>query len=94
MPAADGWGCEISTGGGSKYVKSVTTSVNGMITVTAQGFNDTAIDDKVVTLTPLKDATTAAAAADAGVALFGWRCGNTGDGTTVPSKFLPGSCRG
>jgi type IV pilus assembly protein PilA len=94
MPSANGWGCEISTGSGSKYVASVATSTAGAVTVTAQGFNDANIDAKVVTLVPLVNATTAAATSDAGKALYGWRCGSTADGTTVLAKFLPGSCRG
>jgi type IV pilus assembly protein PilA len=29
-----------------------------------------------------------------GMGLHGWRCGSTGDGTTLSAKYLPGSCRG
>ena len=29
-----------------------------------------------------------------GSGLFGWRCGSATDGTTVNTKYLPGSCRG
>ena len=94
IPSANGWGCEVSAGSGSKYVTSVVTDGAGKITVTAQGFNDPAIDGLLVTLTPLVNATTVAAATDAGKALFGWRCGSTADGTTIQAKFLPGSCRG
>jgi type IV pilus assembly protein PilA len=93
IPAANNWGCESSTQA-SKYVSKIETDGNGKITVTATGFNDTDIDNKVVTLVPLKDATTAMTAADAGKAVYGWRCGNTTDGTTIKAKFLPGSCRG
>ena len=93
MPAANGWGCEISTGSGSKYVNKVETSAVGKITATAQGFNDPTIDTKVVTLVPLIG-TTAAAATDVGKAITAWRCGSTTDGTDIPPKFLPGSCRG
>ena len=99
-PGANGWGCEAGTGTSqatvqTKYVNAVTTSADGAITVTAQGFNDTQIDTKVVTLVPLISATTAATfAGNVGQALFGWRCGATADGTTIVNKFLPGSCRG
>lgn len=99
-PGADGWGCESGTGTSNataqtKYVDSVRTTAAGQIRVTAKGFNDSGIDGKLVTLTPMADATTPATyAANAGQALFGWRCGNTTDGTTIQSKFLPGSCRG
>lgn len=95
LPAADAWGCEVASGsGGTKYVKAISTSDAGKITVTAQGFNDTNIDDKDVTLVPLKDATNAITRNDAGSAVFGWRCGSSTDGTTILPKFLPGSCRG
>ena len=93
VPAANGWGCEISYGSGSKYVKLVETSTVGKITATAQGFNDTKIDGKVVTLVPLVGAT-AAAITDVGKSITSWRCGSTTDGTDILAKFLPGSCRG
>lgn len=99
-PGANGWGCEAGAGTSNpsvttKYVSAITTDADGIITVTAQGFNDTQIDGKVVTLVPLAAANTAAVfTTDAGKALFGWRCGSTADGTTIPAKFLPGSCRG
>ncbi len=93
-PSSNGWGCENSAGSASKYVDTVTTSSSGVITVKARGFNDTNIDTKVVTLAPFKaDGTTALTAADIGNANIGqWKCG--GSGTTIPLKFLPGSCRG
>jgi type IV pilus assembly protein PilA len=28
------------------------------------------------------------------IAIFQWRCGLPADGTSVASKYLPGSCRG
>ena len=99
-PGANGWGCESGAGTSSpsvssKYVASVTTSVDGKITVAAQGFGDSQIDTKVVTLTPMSSATAPSVfASNAGSALWGWRCGSSADGTTIPSKFLPGSCRG
>lgn len=99
-PGANGWGCEAGAGTSnpsvtSKYVAAVTTTVDGMITVTAQGFNDSNIDTNKVTLTPLASSGTPATfAGNVGQALFGWRCGSTADGTTIPAKFLPGSCRG
>jgi type IV pilus assembly protein PilA len=93
LPAANKWGCE-SANPVTKYVKKIETDDAGKITVTATGFNDTNIDDKVVTLVPLKDASTVMTNADAGKQIFGWRCGSTDDGTTIDAKFLPGSCRG
>lgn len=100
-PGANGWGCEFGAGTSNasqttKYVAAVVTSADGKVSVTAQGFNDTNIDTKVVTLVPLASGTTAAVwATNVGGALFGWRCGNSAtDGTTMPAKYLPGSCKG
>jgi type IV pilus assembly protein PilA len=99
-PNANAWGCEAGAGtsnpaAGSQYVASITTDGNGVITVTARGFNNGAIDGKKVTLVPLANASTAATyAANAGKVLFGWRCGSTADGTDMPTVYLPSSCRG
>ena len=91
-PGANAWGCE-SASATSKYVKSVVTDVAGVVTVMAQGFNNTAIDGMTIVLTPYKDATTVmAGTADMGSSIFQWKCG--GGASTMPSKYLPGSCRG
>ena len=91
-PTANNWGCE-SASATSKYVASVVTDDNGVVTVTAQGFNNTDIDGKSVSLTPYKSATVAMANTDIGTSVFSWKCGPA---TTNPmaSKYLPGSCRG
>ena len=39
-PGANGWGCENSASASSKYVASLATDADGLITVKAQGFND------------------------------------------------------
>ena len=88
--AANNWGCE-STTSTSKYVKSVQTSANGAISVTAQGVGDANIDDKIVTLFPA-DASGAALTYAPAISINRWVCG--GSGTTILAKFLPGSCRG
>ena len=97
---ANNWGCEnTATGGASKYVASITTTADGAILVTAQNIGDTNIDTKVVSLIPYHDATNPKAVATAGhlgSSVFKWLCGG-GSGTTattIPQKFLPGSCRG
>jgi type IV pilus assembly protein PilA len=93
-PTADGWGCE-SSSATSKYVTSVHTDTNGVITVTAQGFNDPTIDTKKVVLTPYATDTAAAAVpTNLGSAVFKWVCGPASGTNGVPPKFLPGSCRG
>jgi type IV pilus assembly protein PilA len=101
-PVANNWGCEVTsatTGGASKYVQLISTDGNGKVMVTIQGFAAaTGINGTVVTLVPLKNpggVTAAMVAADVGgMTVFGWRCGNNTDGTTLNPKFLPGSCRG
>ena len=93
--AANDWGCEVSTGSGTKYVASVATDANAKIIVTAQGIGDSTIDTHVVTLVPMIGASVFAPATDGGKPVTTWRCGDrTTDQTTIPSKFLPGSCRG
>ena len=88
-PGANNWGCEAA--GGSKYVASITTSPDGMIMATVQGLGSAT---GVVTMTPLASATTPAdVTVNFGNGLFGWRCGNAADGTTVNPRYLPGSCR-
>ena len=106
LPAANAWGCEagVTLADGTvlpaptKYVASITTDSNGKIIVTAAAAT-VAPDLKdaagmVVTLVPMADASTALTNTDVGETIFGWRCGLTADGTTMPTKYLPGSCRG
>ena len=92
LPDANAWGCE-SASQSSKYVKSVATTDAGKITVTATGIGDTTIDDKTIDLVPYKDATNVLTSGDAGKSVFKWVCG-PGSANPLPSKFLPGSCRG
>jgi type IV pilus assembly protein PilA len=92
--ANNAWGCESATAS-SKYVAKVETTGNGLITVTAQGFNDATIDAKTILLTPYSDpaATTvidlSAANKDQGKAVATWKC----TAGTVAPKFLSGSCK-
>jgi type IV pilus assembly protein PilA len=97
--SAGGWGCEVTTGtpgGASKYVATIDTTVDGLVKVAIQGFAASAgINGAIVTLAPMKDATTMLTKADVGgTTVFAWRCGSTIDGTNLNPKFLPGSCRG
>jgi len=89
-PGANSWGCE--TGVASKYVQKIVTDPNGAVTATITGIG-TAVDGTVLTMVPLKAASTPATTpADMGSSLYGWMCGGTG--TTVNAKYLPSSCRG
>jgi type IV pilus assembly protein PilA len=98
FPAAGAWGCEVlAASSPSKYVASVATDANGGVIVTAQGFGDTAIDTKTISLVPVNAAGGVPAI---GSAVNRWICGNSAviaggtAVTTVPATFLPGSCRG
>jgi type IV pilus assembly protein PilA len=99
LPTANSWGCESSVAT-SKYVAKIETDEDGGIVVTAQGFGDSGpdqIDTKTVSLVPTG---AGGVAIDGTHPLSAWVCGNRAvlNGgtavTTVPAKFLPGSCRG
>ncbi len=94
-PAADGWGCE-SSSTTSKYVTSIHTTVNGAISVMAQNIDSSNIDTKVVTLIPGDSAGAAITYTGGSVAINRWICGSSTltPATTIPPKYLPGSCRG
>ena len=92
-PGAGNWGCE--GGVQSKYVQQISTTGDGVVTATVTGIS-AAVNGGIVSLAPLAgNATTLATVANnMGEGLFGWRCGSPTDGTTLSSKYLPGSCRG
>ena len=77
---------------------SGTPTANGTFnfTVTATGFGDGSIDDKVITFTPYHDDTTPknpATAGHLGKAVYKWECQSPASGG-IPAKFLPSTCRG
>jgi len=97
LPAAGDWGCEHTVAGtnATKYVTSIATDEDGVILVTSSAATDLgAAASEAVSLVPMLDASTAITNTDVGVAVYGWRCGLAADGTTMDSKYLPGSCRG
>jgi type IV pilus assembly protein PilA len=90
LPAA----CTTQT---TKSVKKVVADANGKITVTADvaGISQLVAGSETLTLVPIQTGTTAVVGTtDGGLSIAGWRCGNTTDGTNIPSKYLPASCRG
>ena len=90
VPGINGWGCE-STSQSSKYVSSVTTSADGVITAIATGFNDSDIDTKGITMTPISSTGSAMAVpTNAGQQIASWKC--VGNNATI-LKYLPGSCK-
>ena len=80
----------------TKYVTSVTPDANGKIVVVANHTNLPALTATTnrLTLVPLQVGTTALVDTDFGKTIEAWRCGASADGTNIPSKYLPGSCRG
>jgi type IV pilus assembly protein PilA len=88
-PGANNWGCEGNT---SKYVGSVATDDDGVVTATVDGISAT-VNGKTLTMIPMVTVGTAAAViTDMGRGLQAWTCGGTG--TNVDIKYLPSSCRG
>jgi len=90
-PGANNWGCE-SSAQTSKYVASVVTDANGLVTVMATGTNEPNIDGKTVTFTPYSDVgltTPMAVATDMSKQIRGWKC----LAGTMSTKYLPGSCK-
>lgn len=104
------WGCEANSAaaasatadpkGPSKYVQSIKTSADGVVSVVAQNFNDTNIDGKTVQLSPFVDDGTgvtvamsvSVASKDQGKQIKEWKCAALAADTSVV-KFLPGSCK-
>ncbi|MEN9484396.1 MAG: hypothetical protein RJB37_2276 [Pseudomonadota bacterium] len=81
----------------TKFVTSVAVDKNGVITVVANhsNLNQLTSTTNALTLVPIQSSTTAlVGTADGGKTIAGWRCGLATDGTTIPGKYLPASCRG
>ncbi len=95
-PGPDGWGCEQGGSTATKYLSSVTTSADGVVSAVAHNIS-TSVNGSVVTMAPLAlpaPGTPAVFTVDSSQVLYGWRCGSTADGTSVPPRYLPSSCRG
>ena len=79
----------------TKFVTSGGSNVDGVITVTGNATNLAQIAGaNVLTLVPMISGTPVVATTDGGKSIEGWRCGQTGDGTTIDPKYLPSTCRG
>ena len=89
-PGANNWGCETASQS-SKYVASVATDDNGVITVTSSAAGDlpTAAQGMTITLRPQTATGTALTAAAIPTQVGGFRCAPG----TMPGKYLPGSCK-
>ena len=89
--AANGFNCESTNAASSKYVGSVSTSANGVVTVTSRDIGSGA--NGTVILRPCANADASAASNCAapvlGSSIAVWLCGPG----TVEAKYLPVSCR-
>jgi type IV pilus assembly protein PilA len=91
-PGGGYWGCEATAA--SQYVAEAATDDDGNIFITVQGISPL-VDGSVLTVVPLSGPGLPALADEhIGSGLYGWRCGLPADGTDVPLRFLPASCRG
>ncbi|MEF7615210.1 pilin [Aquincola sp. MAHUQ-54] len=88
-PGAGNWGCETASQS-SKYVASVATDANGVITVKSSTASDlpSEVQGKTITLTPT-NSSGGALTWSPGTQVGGFKCA-TGD---LPAKYLPGSCK-
>ena len=98
-PNSGNFGCEETRP--TLMVTEVATSDSGAITVTANATSFNTAGSEIwsvasmdVTLTPRDTTDVVMDSADKGRQIYRWICGDTADGTEVPSKYLPGSCRG
>jgi type IV pilus assembly protein PilA len=92
-PGANGWGCGENTTS-TKYVASVTTNADGVITVTATNAADLGdFAGKSVTLTPQTSAGADLTVANIPTQVGTFKCAPAG-GDATAKKYLPGSCKG
>jgi len=97
LPGSNGWGCEQTVAGqSSKYVSTVTTDANGVVSVLLSTDSSLgAATNTTLTLVPMSSTGTLAATSIGATQVYKWRCGATADGTTAGlQKYLPGSCKG
>lgn len=88
LPAA----CSVTA---SKMVESGSADAVGKITILGDADNlGLTAGTRTLTLVPMVSESAALVAGDGGKSLNGWRCGLASDGTTIPSKYLPATCRG
>jgi type IV pilus assembly protein PilA len=94
LPGDNGWGCEASTGTQSKYVATVMTNANGVITVTLTGAADLGTAaNTTIRLVPADSAGAPLAATAIGSTTVGTFLCGPGATAGIEKKFLPGSCK-
>jgi type IV pilus assembly protein PilA len=88
-PGANNWGCE---GQQSKYVASVDTDDNGVVTVTVQGMSSS-VNGRKLSMVPYIGGVPADSSTMMGAGVNEWRCGPASS-NPVSTRYLPSSCRG
>ena len=86
-----------STAGTAGSATTSGSDANGKIWIIANQTNLSQLTaaTNVLTMLPIQTGTTAVVGTtDGGKTIAGWRCGLAADGTTIPSKYLPATCRG
>jgi type IV pilus assembly protein PilA len=92
-PGPNNWGCEESAAR-SRYVASLRTDVDGLVTATAQNIDAADIDGKEVELIPyVDDVNPMSSSLHMGKPVYKWLCGPALGPTGMPWQFLPASCR-
>jgi type IV pilus assembly protein PilA len=93
LPGIGGWGCEASTQQ-SKYVQSVATDADGLITVTLATAADlSTASGTTIQLVPATSAGGALTSASIGSTTVGTFLCGPGSTNGIPPKYLPGSCK-
>ena len=93
------FGCDGGASSGvkiSRHLKSIAVGPAGAITLTLdyQSLSGLTPYTSTLTLIPLAGSNSVLRADDVNKTIAAWRCGSPGDGTTIPSKYLPSHCRG
>ena len=90
-PGSNAWGCEDSGGNGgvTKYVASIQTNGNGVITAVVQGIDDE-VDSGTILLTPYYTDSAPMTTSNLGKQVFKFKCA---PGSGIDNKYLPGSCK-
>ena len=94
----NGWGCEANSGGiaasqPTKFVWSILTDADGLITVTTTGLAELGgAANSTIRLTPMTNAGVALNVGNIPTQVGQFRC-QPGVTNPIPTQFLPGSCK-
>ena len=80
----------------TKYVKRITVSTDGIITVYVNETQLTSLSttNNALTLAPIQTGTNPLVGITSSDSIVSWRCGASIDGTTIPIRYLTNSCKG